>query len=405
MALPQSTSNSERSNRADCNNTLDLNKLSFQIISDEDLSKLRSDWLVLEASGDGSAYHAYEWCKSWAEHVAHSERATTLIVAGYIGAKLHVLLPLALHQCHLTKTARWLGEEIFNQNTGYWSQELLQAPQAHFLRPRLVAALKAWGVDLIHLGNMARRVGAYDNPLIRLDDTTSTNAIYPFELTSPAEEFVKAKRSKGARKKHRSKLSKLQSLGTLSFTAEITKEGAAAAIDAMIRQRELRQAETGIPTAFALPNYQCFVREAFSNLSQDDSPSKPVVYSLKLDDEIISTCLSLMSGKRVYCYCTSIINGELMRHSPGELLMQHVIEDMCNEGMEIFDFGLGEERFKLAWAEPEHLKDWIEPLTFKGKLVAALENVILSSKRKLRNNERFWQLYRRVRGTFARMQH
>ncbi|SFK70991.1 Acetyltransferase involved in cellulose biosynthesis, CelD/BcsL family [Pseudovibrio ascidiaceicola] len=404
MALPQSTSNSERSNRADCNNTLDLNKLSFQIISDTDLPKLRNDWLILEALGDGSAYHAYEWCKSWAKHVAHSERATTLIVAGYIDSKLHTLLPLALHQCHLAKTARWLGEEIFNQNTGYWSQELLQAPQAHFLRPRLVAALKAWGVDLIHLGNMACCVGDHDNPLIRLDDTTSTNAIYPFKLASPAEEFIKTKRSKGARKKHRSKLSKLQSLGTLSFTAETTKEGATTTVDAMIRQRELRQAETGIPTAFALPNYQSFVREAFTNLSQDDSPSKPVIYSLKLDDEIISTCLSLKSGKRVYCYCTSIISGELMRNSPGELLMQHVIEDMCEEGMEVFDFGLGEERFKLAWAEPEYLKDWIEPLTFKGKLAAALESLKLSFKRKLRNNERFWQLYRRVRGIFARMQ-
>ncbi len=84
--------------------------------------------------------------------------------------------------------------------------------------------------------------------------------------------------------------------------------------------------------------------------------------------------------------------------------MQHVIEDMCEQGMEIFDFGLGEERFKLAWSEPEYLKDWIEPLTLKGKLIATLEGAKLSTKRKLRNNQNFWQFYRRTRGFFARMQ-
>ena len=405
MALPQSTEKSESTSCADRKTTLDLNQLSFQIYTGNDLQQLRADWLALEAEAQGSAYHAYEWCKSWAQHVAASEKATALIVAGYINEKLHVLLPLALHQCHLAKTARWLGEEIFNQNTGYWSKDLLAAPQAHFLRPRLIAALKAWGVDLIHLGNMSFKVEAADNPLVRMDDTTSTNAIYPFELTGPAEEFVKAKRSKAARKKHRSKLNKLQSLGALTFTKEATCEGASATVDAMIKQREVRQAETGIPTAFALPNYQSFAREAFADLAKEDNPTKPLIYSLKLDDEIISTCLSLKSGKRIYCYCTSIISGDLMRYSPGELLMQHVIEDMCEEGLKVFDFGLGEERFKLAWAEPEYLKDWIEPLTFKGKLAAALESAKLSSKRKLRNNQSFWQLYRRIRGTFARLQH
>lgn len=244
----------------------------------------------------------------------------------------------------------------------------------------------------------------YGNPLVRLSDTTSTNAIYPFSLVGSAEEFIKAKRSKAARKKHRSKISKLQSLGKLSFTAERTIDDATAALDAMIQQRECRQAETGIPTAFAEPNYQRFVREAFANLTKNDSPTKSEIYSLKLDGRIISTCLSLRSGRRIYCYCTSIISGELMRYSPGELLMQHVIEDMCEQGMEIFDFGLGEERFKLAWSEPEYLKDWIEPLTLKGKLIATLEGAKLSTKRKLRNNQNFWQFYRRTRGFFARMQ-
>lgn len=404
MALSPSTATSDCTSRAAHQDTLDLDRLSFQIYASNDLHHLRSDWLALEDQGNGSAYHAYEWCKSWADHIAKSEQATALIITGRIGDKLHVLLPLTLHKYQLTNTARWLGEEICNQNTGYWSEELLAAPQAHTLRSHLMQALKDWGVDLIHLGNMACRIGAHDNPLVRLSDTTSTNAIYPFPLASPAEDFIKAKRSKAARKKHRNKLSKLQALGKLSFSAEHTIDGATAALDAMIRQRECRQAETGIPTAFAQPNHQRFVHEAFSNLAKHDSPTQPEIYSLKLDGKIISTCLSLKSGKRIYCYCTSIISGELMRYSPGELLMQHVIEDMCEQGMEVFDFGLGEERFKLAWSEPEYLKDWIEPLTMKGKLTATLQSAKLSSKRKLRNNQSFWKLYRRTRGIFARMQ-
>ncbi len=403
MSLLQSTSQSECVTCAGRKTTLDLESLKLQIFTAHDLTPLRDDWQQLESNSSGNAYHAFEWCKSWVDHVATCESASPLIIAGYIGEELHVLLPFALHHSPLVKTARWLGTEIFNQNTGYWSQHLLSAPQAHFLRPRLTTLLKSAGVDLIQLSNMTCKIGTYDNPLIRRQDSTSANAIYPFKLAKPAASFVNKKRSKSARKKHRSKLSKLQALGQVELSEETTQEGAVKTISAMISQREIRQAETGIPTAFSLPAYQKFIGAAFRGLALENSPTKPVIYNLKLNTEIISTCLSLKSGARLYCYCTSITSGDLMRFSPGELLMQQVIEDMCEQGMEVFDFGLGEERFKLAWAEPEYLKDWLEPLTLRGKVAASLQSIRCRLKRKLRNNEKFWKQYRRLRAMFARL--
>lgn len=403
MTLPQSIADHEVNTHVQHASAVDLEGLTIQLIPMNRLAELRGDWLWLEKKHLGSTYHAYEWCKSWCEHIADKEQATPLFLAGYHQNSIQFLLPLALQTRHLVKTVKWLGEDIFNQNTGYWSEHILDLKDIEKLRPTLVDALKEYGVDLIRLGNMAGTIGNHQNPLVREHDVTSTNAIYPFELQKPAEEFVKTKRSKAARKKHRGKFTKLQQLGTVEFIAETTSEGAAAAVNAMIAQRETRQAETGIPTAFSSTNYQSFIRDAFANLSRETSPTKPIIYSLRLEGEIISTCLSLKAADRLYCYCTSIINGELMRHSPGELLMQHVIEDMCEEGMTVFDFGLGEERFKLSWAEPEFLQDWIEPLTLKGKIASALENLKLITKRKLRNNQQFWKFYRYIRGSFARL--
>ncbi|SDR12377.1 GNAT family N-acetyltransferase [Pseudovibrio sp. Tun.PSC04-5.I4] len=403
MTLPQPIADREVSAYAQHENAVDLEDFTIQLIPMNRLSELHGDWLWLEKQHLGSPYHAYEWCKSWCDHIADKEHATPLFLAGYHRDSIHFLLPLAVQTRHLVKSVKWLGEDIFNQNTGYWSEQILNLKDIERLRPTLVDALKEYGVDLIRLGNMPRTIGKHRNPLVREHDVTSTNAIYPFELQKPAEEFVKTKRSKAARKKHRGKLTKLQQSGTVEFITETTSEGTLAAINAMIGQRETRQAETGIPTAFSSLNYQSFIRDAFANLSRGTSPTKPIIYSLRLDGEIISTCLSLKAADRLYCYSTSIINGELMRHSPGELLMQHVIEDMCEEGIAIFDFGLGKERFKLSWAEPESLQDWIEPLTLKGKIAAELESLKLIAKRKLRNNQQFWKFYRYIRGSFARL--
>ncbi|KZL16718.1 hypothetical protein PsAD2_03334 [Pseudovibrio axinellae] len=404
MAFSQVTVQKTNTQPAGDNRDLDPGKLTLQIYKGNDLTKLRADWLALEKQAYGSAYHAYEWCQSWAEHIAPFENATALILTGHIDRKLHILLPLALHQHKRTKTVRWLAEAISNQNTGYWSQELLDAPHIHLVRHRLVEELKAWGVDLIQLGNMACHLDIYDNPLVRPHDNLSTNATYPAELARPFEDFVKTKRSKTTRKRHRGKLNKLQSLGKLEFKAHSSQEDTVTAVQAMIVQREIRQAKTGVPTAFSQPAYQKFVHTAFASLQKTESPTKGPVYSLSLDGEVISTCLGLISGDCYYYYCTSITSGDIMRYSPGDLLMQHVIKQMCEDGMKVFDFGLGEESFKLTWAQPEHLRDWIEPLTLKGKLAAAWERAKLHSKRKLRSNHSFWQFYRRIRALIARLQ-
>lgn len=365
--------------------------------------QLKSTWQTLEKDGVGCAYHTFSWCLSWAEHLSKKERARAVVVVATHQEQPILLLPLAFHKHLGITTARWLAEDLLNQNTGFWKSEALYQADANQIRQRIKTALTARGVDTIALCNMPQKLEGSEFPLADKSFPTSPNAIYPFALSKPWEELLKSKRSKAARKKHRSKLSKLQEQGLLEFCSETTSGDQSTAVEAMLSQREARQQATGIPTAFSKPAYQRFITQAFVECAAENSAVKPRFYTLKLDGSIISTCLALSHHGRLYCYSTSIACGDLQRFSPGELLMQHAIEDACNTGLHTFDFGLGEERFKLSWSEPEHLKDWIQPISLKGKAWAKVQLWKQTAKRTLRNNPSFWALYRRARHLFAKL--
>ena len=369
------------------------------------LPKLQNAWMELEQNGMGCAYHTYSWCKNWIKHIAKVENATAHILMGYHNQQPVILLPLAFHKHFGITTARWIGETLLNQNTGYWHSSALMQVNAQQLRQRICNCLANNKVDVIALCNTPAQLEGTPFPLSNPEFTQSPNAIYPFQLNQPWEPLIKSKRSKAARKKHKTKLTKLQELGKIEFYAETTPKGQAEAVNAMLEQRKARQHKTGIPTAFSKPAYQNFIKEAFAECAEENGATQPAIYTLKLNNKIISTCLALTHQGRLYCYSTSIACGNMQRYSPGELLMQHAIEESCRNGLHTFDFGLGEERFKLSWAKPEYLTDWIKPLSQKGKAIAQLHEWKQDTKRILRNAPSFWAFYRKVRQIIAKIMH
>ena len=63
--------------------------------------------------------------------------------------------------------------------------------------------------------------------------------------------------------------------------------------------------------------------------------------------------------------------GENARHSPGLILLMHMIGECADRGLRSFDIGVGEAHYKSFFCkEPEPLFDIFLPLTPRGRLAA-----------------------------------
>ena len=81
----------------------------------------------------------------------------------------------------------------------------------------------------------------------------------------------------------------------------------------------------------------------------------------------------------------------------GDLLLNAVIADASALGASSFDFGLGAERYKTAWADKELLMDVEVPVSPRGKLASAAIQRLRQIKRRVRSSPKLWALVRRIR--------
>jgi CelD/BcsL family acetyltransferase involved in cellulose biosynthesis len=105
---------------------------------------------------------------------------------------------------------------------------------------------------------------------------------------------------------------------------------------------------------------------------------------LKVSGEVIATAWNLIAGTRLYYMMTSYENGKWSKHSPGLLLLEDLVTRSSLNGIEIFDFGIGDEAYKLKWQETE-LPLWsaILPNSLLGWAWLAVEKVLKDAKKAL----------------------
>ncbi|MTI17350.1 GNAT family N-acetyltransferase [Rhodobacteraceae bacterium RKSG542] len=374
----------------------------IEVFQDFSNPKLLDAWEELEKNGTGTPYNSWAWASSWYTHIGAARGIKPYVIVAYVEDEPVALLPLALQRKASLTVIRFLADKIGNQNTGFWKTELLEGGEFSSIAAALRQAIHESGCDIIQLRNMSQTIEGLPNPLFRVSDQLSTNAIYPFELFAPSQDFMEARRSKRTRSGVRQKRRRLQGESELVFVDHKDLETQASTLDTLIRQRDERQALTGIPNAFSVPEVRAFLHDFLKLSAEPRSGVRATMHSIELDGEVLATNFGALCHKTFYCYSLSIISDERTRNSPGLILSFDLIAQMCDDGLERFDYGVGKEDYKLGWAEPDYLRDWIEATTAKGRALAATTAALLKGKQMLRDNKLFWKTYRSVRGALRR---
>jgi len=317
-----------------------------------DIQALEAVWEQLQACVSCTAAQTFDWAKAWERHVLGPEgREPVIVVGSALNGPILFLWPFELGRSAGIKTLHWLGQEHANYHLG------LFAPEG--------AALTAGDLYRL-LGAVARDTGAaaamlqaqpfgWDgspNPFAQLRRQLAPNSGYAVTLGDFAT-LYEQRFSKRSRRVLNVKERKLAKAGPLAYGWAEARDERLRLIDIFFAQKARQFTAQGVRDIFDA-HARAFYRELA--LLEGDNPSRLRVGYIKVGDTVLATFSGTVCHQRMTFVLASLADGDLQRYSPGALLLRHQIQQACDKGLAICDFGAGSGAHKEQWA------DVVEPL-------------------------------------------
>ncbi len=326
---------------------------------------LRAVWEALGTTGTVSPYQSIRWIEAYLKHVNEpaSEDGAILTLRGLTGTVLMVL-PLAIARSGGLRVARFIGGKHANFNLPLFSGAADTVSRDDILKA-LHDAGRQLNVDIFQFINQPLEWDGRANPLAQLSGQPSPSAGYKFSLGSNAEDVLHARFSKDTRKKLRQKEAKLQQVAVVRYHRPAPGPEALAMLDSFLALKAARFKDQGISDPFAGDDVRAFLQ----TVTRDGTLE---FHALMVNDAPAAIYAGVADAKRFSGVVTAFdASPEISRSSPGEVLLVHMIRNLCARGLTTFDLGVGEAHYKSKICDQtEPLFDSCVPVSIKGRLGA-----------------------------------
>ncbi|MGH6727394.1 MAG: GNAT family N-acetyltransferase [Pseudolabrys sp.] len=364
----------------------------------ENLNEVERDWRAFEAQADGTVFQCFDWLATWQRHIGARNGVRPAIVVGRDDAgAILFLLPLSVRAVGIARELAWLGSELCDYNMpllapafaerfggkGFlplWAgikQRLQRHPRLHF--------------DFVSLTKMPEMVGGQADPMLDLGVTINPSGAYLTHLAGDWETFYAAKRSSSTRRRDRTKRKKLSEFGEVRLVNPVGDAETLHSLDTLMVQKARSFARMGVGNLFAKPGHAEFYRALAT-----DPASKHLVHVSRLDvgETPAAINLALTFRDRYYHLLASYDDGEASRFGPGAAHLHDLLQMAIERGFKIFDFTIGDERYKRDWCDTElKLYDHIQAATWRGVLVAAPILALRPLKRWIKQTPAVWSAF------------
>lgn len=376
----------------------------------EDLAAIERDWRAFEPQADCTVFQSFDWLAAWQRHIGVLNGVTPAIVVGRDGAgAIQILLPLAVRNAGIVRELTWLGSELCDYNAPLLAANFsAQIDAKRFMAlwqdiARCLQAHPCLRYDVVDLEKMPETVGAQQNPMRHLGGTMTPSGAYSTHLTGDWETFYTTKRSSATRRRDRTKRKKLSEFGAPTFVTPADASDILHTLDTLMAQKARSFAHMGVANLFAKPGHADFYRALAT-----DPATRPLVHVSRLDVGATAAAVNLALTYRgcYYHLLASYDDGELSRFGPGAAHLHDLLHYAIDHGFKIFDFTIGDERYKRDWCDTElKLYDYIVPVTWRGALVATPMLAGQRLKRWIKQTPVVWSAFRAARafiGSLAR---
>ena len=356
----------------------------------DDMTTVEPYWRTLErADALATPYQRYDFLRLWQTHVGSARGITPFIVVGFSAGRTPLFLwPFGVRRIAGLRVIGFLGGKHANFNMGLWRRDVAARVGAKDLRS--VLAQLAGQADMLMLVNQPLTWAGTTNPFALLPQQRAANFGFSGSLVPDFEALLRARTKPGTRKKMRRKERMLAGFGEVRFERASDPHEVRRVLDAFFKQKSARMRMQGLDDVFAAPGVRRFIEAAVT----EPLPEPPIeLYALLVDDIIVATIGGIVGDGRFSAMFNSIGQGRYAAESPGEQLMVHLVRACCERGLDTFDLGIGESRYKqLFCGDAEPLFDSYLPLSPAGRLLAIAFRIGGTAKRAIKQRAMLWAI-------------
>lgn len=370
-----------------------------------DARAIEAEWRLLEATGIGTVFQRFDWVDAYVRHVVPHEGLEPALLLGRLDGRPAFVLPLGVARRGRLRVAGWLGGSHSGYNFGLWSREAADAV-ARLGRGALERMLRRAlpGVDGAMLARMPLAHDGVPNPLAALVALPSAVQGYSVSLEGGMSAVIARTNGGARRRRARSKERRMAEIGAVSHGVTRDPAAIAEALDFFAEQKALRLAEQGLPNVFGAPGVMDFLRDLAVRSAGLREPLLQIT-RYRVGGRLRAVVGSGVHNGRVNVYVLTLVHDETLPNSPGQVLMYRHIEESCQAGRKVFDFGVGYELYKESWADTVHrLVDGYVAFTPTGALGLGAARLAERAKALLRRNEKLWTRLKVLRLGRAGMQ-
>jgi len=226
--------------------------------------------------------------------------------------------------------------------------------------------------DLYFLRNQPRRFCGRDNPLVFPDACLSPSAAYGGALLASVRRRLSARAGKRASYRRR----RLATLGPLAFEHEARGERRKEVVATLCAQKAERLSHLGRSNPYSIEAMGRFLNALAER-------ERLEAHAMTVDGRIVATYVGLACRGRFSVLANSFeADGAVARFTPGEILLNALLENLLRRGFTDFDLGVGEAQYKEAVCnEAIELYDTVLAVSPAGALAAPILRASVACKR------------------------
>ncbi len=380
----------------------EVDEPGFHLECLEELEPIEAAWRSLDETPELSIHQTYDWCRSWIAE----KHATPLIITGTYAygpneGSIAFIVPLQKHKFGPYKFATYISAPFNNLNFGVFSPAFLRDSNQSVMQKiqQQIIALPL-GVDFILLDRQPRHWRSVPHPFSYWHSVENQNHAFQIDLEGGFEQILGGGKAKRRRKKFRTSEKRLNEIGGYDYIIADTAEESEYLLEAFFHQKTKRFKKLGLPDVFCdAKTRSAFIRMATTSLDRDQKLLELHAIRLKEGDRSVCAVAALSyKGQHATCQFSSITDGPLESASPGELLFYLMIQNACDRGAQLFDFGIGDEQFKRSWCNITTIHyDTTIAVTTAGKLGASFARSQKHLKRFVKSHPVIFNIAKTIR--------
>lgn len=361
------------------------------------LVSLEREWREFERSAACTPFQTYDWLSTWQRCVGAKAGVIPAIITARQHGKLLFILPLAAHRKGRIRQLTFLGHALCDYNAPLlapdFSSQVSDTQFSALWKAALSLLQRQFHYDLLLLDKMPKKIGQQANPMRLLGTSLHPSGAHAMALAGNWENFYSAKRSSATRRRARTKRRKLAELGELRFITAEAPDEIRKTVAILIEQKSRWFQRMGISNLFEIPGQ----KEFFLSIA---TTAHPLVHvsQLSVGPNCAATNLGLLFQGCYYHVLASHDDGPTLRFGPGVAHMHDLIQFAIERGCKSFDFTIGDEPYKLDWADSELvLRDHVSGDGLLGRLAVVAIKAKLRAKRFIKKSPLAWSAVSKLR--------